>query len=117
MHESKLSIEQSGEVVFVRFVDEDLVDEVEIRQAAGELLEAVEAAPVPKMLIDFEGLTHLSSSVIGVLVSVSNKIRAKDGQLRLANVGPLIREVFEITRLDKMFTICGTAQEAMSSFS
>ena len=36
--------------------------------------------------------------------------------LRMCNVSPTIMEVFEITRLDKLFTICGSMDDALNDF-
>ena len=117
MSDSKLSIEKSGEVTVIRFLDENLIDEAEIRQISGEILQAVEESVVPRILIDFAGLKHLSSAAIGTLVSVNNRVEAKDGKLRLANIAPMIYEVFTITKLDSMFAIHKTADEAMAKFA
>ena len=46
----------------------------------------------------------------------NNKIRGKDGQLRLANIDKQIYEVFVITKLNKLFQIHETAEQALTSF-
>ena len=46
-----------------------------------------------------------------------NKIRGKEGQLRLADIDPQIYEVFVITKLNKLFQIFDSADQALASFS
>ena len=48
--------------------------------------------------------------------NVNNRIRQKNGQLRLANIKPQIFEVFVITKLNKLFRILPSRQEALASF-
>jgi len=43
-------------------------------------------------------------------------VREKSGQLRLANIDAQIYEVFVITRLNKLFEIHETTDEALASF-
>ena len=43
-------------------------------------------------------------------------IKQKNGMLRLANIKPQIREVFTITKLDKLFKILPTRKDALASF-
>jgi len=49
-------------------------------------------------------------------VLVNNKIKAKGGKLRLADIDPQIYEVFVITKLNRIFDIHDTVDEAVSSF-
>jgi len=115
--EARLNVSQEGEVTVVQFKDRNLLDEASIHQIGGEILQLVEAAAVPKLLIDFQDVDHLSSAALGTLITVNNKIRQKDGQLHLANINPQIYEVFAITKLNKLFKIHSSAQEALASFS
>jgi len=68
------------------------------------------------LLIDFNQVEHLSSAALGTLITINNKIRTKDGQLRLCNIDPQIFEVFVITKLDKLFQIHQDSGLATASF-
>ena len=52
----------------------------------------------------------------GSFVAINNKVRQRNGQLRLANIDPQIYEVFVITRLNKLFQIHDTTDDAVESF-
>ena len=71
---------------------------------------------MPKLLLSFENVEHLSSAALGTLITVNNKIRQKGGQLRLSNIDPQIYEVFVITKLNKLFQIYDDAEKAAASF-
>lgn len=69
-----------------------------------------------KFLIDFARTGYIDSSGLGVLVSLSKKIREQGGELRLANLNEDLRTLFELTKLDTLFHIAGSRDEALSSF-
>jgi anti-sigma B factor antagonist len=69
-----------------------------------------------KFLIDFSNTGYIDSSGLGVLVSLSKKIREQGGELRLANLNEDLRTLFELTKLDTLFHIASDRQEALASF-
>lgn len=69
-----------------------------------------------KFLIDFAGTGYIDSSGLGVLVSLSKKIREQGGELRLANLNEDLRTLFELTKLDTLFHIANSRNEALESF-
>ncbi len=69
-----------------------------------------------KFLIDFANTGYIDSSGLGVLVSLSKKIREQGGELRLANLNEDLRTLFELTKLDTLFHIVDSRQEALDSF-
>lgn len=52
-----------------------------------------------------------------MLINVHNRVKAKDGQLRLSDINAQIFEVFKITKLNKLFQVFDTAEQAMKSFT
>ena len=85
--------------------------------AAGLIVGLVEAATPPKLLLDFGHVDYMSSAALGMLINIHKAIKAKNGQLRLAAIQPQIYEVFVTTKLNAMFRIAATRQEAMDSFN
>ena len=69
-----------------------------------------------KFLIDFSNTGYIDSSGLGVLVSLSKKIREQGGELRLANLNEDLRTLFELTKLDTLFHIASDREEALTSF-
>ncbi len=114
--ESRLQITNEGDVICVQFLDRNILEEAAIQQIGQQLVRLIDQSPNPKVLISFEKVEHLSSAALGALIAINNKSRQKGGQLRLAAIDPQIFEVFKITKLDQMFQILDTADEAMKSF-
>jgi anti-sigma B factor antagonist len=83
----------------------------ELKQKALEALEAGDT----KFVIDFTETGYIDSSGLGVLVSVSKKIREAGGELRLSGLNEDLRMLFELTKLDTLFKISESKEEAVSS--
>ena len=115
--ESLLRVVDEDGVMHIQFVDRNILDEANIQQIGEEITRHVDETPQPKVLISFENVDHLSSAALGTLITINNKIRGKDGQLRLANIDPRIYEVFVITKLNRLFQIHESADQALASFS
>ncbi|HWP02818.1 MAG TPA: STAS domain-containing protein [Gemmatimonadaceae bacterium] len=60
-----------------------------------------------KFLVDFSETGYIDSSGLGVLVTLSKKIREANGELLLANLNDDLRSLFELTKLDTLFRIVG----------
>jgi len=114
--DSRLNITQEGDVTVIEFLDRNILDEASIQQIGDEMLRIVEQSESPKLLINFNNVDHLSSAALGTLITINNKVRQKDGQLRLTDIDPQIYEVFVITKLNKLFHIHKTVDEALKSF-
>jgi len=69
-----------------------------------------------KFLIDFKDTAYIDSSGLGVLVSLSKKIREKGGELRLSNLNEDLRTLFELTKLDTLFFIADSRGQALEEF-
>ena len=69
-----------------------------------------------KFVIDFSKTGYIDSSGLGVLVSLSKKIREQGGELRLAGLNADLQTLFELTKLDTLFSITRTAEEALAAF-
>ena len=80
-----------------------------------KVLEALEAGET-KFVIDFAATGYIDSSGLGVLVSLAKKVRETGGELRLAALNADLRTLFELTKLDNLFTIADSTEEAVAAF-
>ena len=65
------------------------------------------------VVVDFSNTTFIDSTTLGVLVGGVKRLRANDGQLSLVCSDRNITKIFEITGLDRVFTIYPTRAEAL----
>ena len=69
-----------------------------------------------RFVIDFTKTGYIDSSGLGVLVSLSKKVREQGGELRLAGLNEDLQTLFELTKLDTLFAITKTPAEALAAF-
>ena len=113
----RLKISTEGDVSIVELTDRKILDEVNIGQIGDQLNAIIGQSPKPKLLLDFTAVCHMSSSALGMLITVHKRIREKGGQLRMCNIAPAIYEVFAIMRLTNVFQICQSGDDALESFN
>lgn len=68
------------------------------------LLEVIET-PFDQLMLDLSGVTYIDSSGVGTIVELRRRIDRSGGELVLSGLQERVRSVFEITKLDKFFTI------------
>ena len=66
------------------------------------------------VVVDFSDTTFIDSTTLGVLVGGVKRLRAQDGRLSLVCSDRNITKIFEITGLDRVFTIYPTRDEAVA---
>ena len=70
---------------------------------------------VRHFIVDLTAADYLDSTALGALVGVLKRVAPDGGSVRLLSPQPRVRRVFEITRLDQVFPIHATEQEAVES--
>jgi anti-sigma B factor antagonist len=104
------TITKEGDVTVVDVEGQLIVgNRQELKQRVLEELERGETT----FVIDFANTGYIDSSGLGVLVSLSKKIREQGGELRLAGLNEDLRTLFELTKLDTLFVITDSRAEAL----
>jgi len=68
---------------------------------AKRVLERIEGS----CTLDCEELTYISSAGLGILVAVQVRLSEEDAQLKVVNLSPHLRELFELTGLHTVIHI------------
>ena len=71
------------------------------------------SSAVTLVVIDLSKVQLLPSLALGLLVQISSKCKARQQKLKLAGVQPSVRQVFAITRLDRVFEFAPTVEAAI----
>ena len=86
------------------------------RQELKDLVASALEAGDRKFLIDFAGAGYIDSSGLGALVGLSRRVREAGGELRLSGLNEDLRSLFELTKLDTLFAIADTPEQALANF-
>lgn len=66
-------------------------------------------------VVDLSRVSFVDSSGLGALVRLYKRVRLGEGDVRLAGVDPNVMQIFELTRLDRVFDIFPSSEEAAAS--
>jgi anti-sigma B factor antagonist len=107
-----IKTEQLGDDAYVISLagEVDLYTAPEFKQ---QLLEVIGQGG-KQVIVDFSDTTFIDSTTLGVLVGGVKRLRTNEGQLSLVCSDRNITKIFEITGLDRVFTIYPTRAEAVS---
>ena len=112
---TRIQVSQDGDVTVVQLNDRRILDETSIAEIGEMIYALVPKAQPPKFVVDFANVAHMSSSALGMLITLHKRIRERGGELRLCGIQPAILEVFVITRLNEIFQIAPTREQAIQS--
>jgi anti-sigma B factor antagonist len=113
----KINIQYSDGATIAILTDEKILEEVDINLLEASIMPIIEQPGSTHLIIDFSNVAFFSSAVLGLLIRISKKVNENGGKLRLCEINPKILEIFKITRLDKVFDICGSRDQAIQNFS
>ncbi len=103
--EPRVKIEYGTEFSIVTLIDENILEDVQIKKLEQALLPVVKKNEERKLILNFENVRFMSSAFLGLLVKIHKHVIEAGGHLQLYHMDPKIYKVFEITQLTKIFDI------------
>ena len=70
-----------------------------------------------KVVMDLTELKYIDSSGLGIVVFCSGKLNETGGQLRVVGANPTIRNLFKITRIEKVINLDDTLEAAKAALA
>jgi anti-anti-sigma factor len=111
-----IDVSQAGDVAVVHVTRSAATADggfaTEVRRA---LFNLVDERGVRKLVLSFANLEHLSSTFLGTVIAMHKRVRGAPGRMILCEVDPGIYEVFEMTKLDKIFTVLPLEADALQA--
>jgi anti-sigma B factor antagonist len=113
---ARLLIHPIRDVVIVNFQDASLLDSGQLEAIGTELYDLVDNKNRRKLILDFAKVQFMSSSALGVLITLRKKATAIKGDVVICGLRKDLTRVFEITNLIKMFTFTPNEEAALAHF-
>ena len=80
-----------------------------------QVLDKLDAPTFKRLVVDLRELPYFGSTVLDWLVQLWNRMKAKGGAMAACNVSHVGREVLSLARLDTLWTVAGTRDEALAA--
>jgi anti-anti-sigma factor len=69
------------------------------------------------LVLDFAGIEYISSVGLRILMIAAKQLRASDAKIAVANLQPVVAEIFAISRFDRVLGVFPTVRGAIQQFS
>ena len=79
-----------------------------------ELKKQFEKQTSKKVVVDLLKVGYIDSSGLATLVEILKRTKSQSGSLVLAGLSDKVKSLFEITKLDKLFQVSASQDEAVS---
>ena len=70
-----------------------------------ESLEPLIAKKIPRILVDFSGVTYIDSSGLAAMIETLQRVQGYGGHFAMFGLRESVKSVFEIARLDQIFRL------------
>jgi len=90
----------------------DLTSASTLKEASKDVL----SGSTKKMVLNLDRVDFINSSGLGALVSILKEVRNSQGSMKLTNLAPYVKEIFDITQLSNIFDIFPDESQALTSF-
>jgi anti-sigma B factor antagonist len=80
-------------------------------------MNAVRREDAPTMILDFTNVPYLDSSGLGSLVSACTSCAKSGRRIALTGVNRRVQKVFEITKVEQIFLMFPTLNDALEAFT
>ena len=107
-----ISSQSKGDAMVLR-IEEARVDAAVAIQFKGAVMEATKQAG-SRVILDMSEVDFLDSSGLGAVVAIM-KLLAPAKQLELAGLTPIVAKVFRLTRMDTVFRLFPSLEEAVAA--
>ncbi len=109
----KIKEEKEGEVLICRLEGEiNINTSPELRKSFDRMMRDNEK----KVIVEFSGISYIDSSGLATLIEMYQRLKRNGGRLRLCSMTQKVRDIFEITKLTKLFEIFPNLTEALEGF-
>ena len=92
--------------------DIDINSSPQVKKAFDKVTQEKDA----KVLINLKGVAYIDSSGLATLVEMLKNFRKQGSKLKLSNLSSKVKSLFEITKLERLFDISDTEEDAVAAF-
>ena len=79
-------------------------------------LEPILGSDHPRLVFDFASVRHFDSAGVELLLRCMEEAMKRNGDLKLASLSPQLAVILEMTRVDRLFEIFDSCDDAVESF-
>lgn len=101
----RVFVEDVGGVIVASLVDSELLDQDVLEQVNDQLAELAGWLRGADVVLSFRDVRAMSSAFLAVVLRFARGVSRPGARLKLCGIAPNLREVFQITRFDRLFEL------------
>lgn len=105
------TVAKDGALIVSPLGDVDLTASPTLRQE----LKKAQATRPQRLIVDLKGVPYMDSSGVATLVEAMQQARRNNTRMVLSGLTDRVRSIFEIARLDTVFSISPSTDDAMKA--
>lgn len=109
----QINIEKNDDIAVLRCKGSIDADSIALfKKRTGELFDS----GMSKFVLDATEVAFIDSMGLGAMISLLRRTRERKGDLKIFGLTRDVKEIFEITRLNKLFDVCKDGNDACKKF-
>jgi anti-anti-sigma factor len=105
-----------GDATVVTFREPSILEAAMIERLGTEMYQLVDQQHCRKLILDLTKVQFLASGAVGVIINLQKKMAAAKGRLVVCGLRKELMRVFQILKLEKLFTFCADEAAALQAF-
>ncbi|MBP8130374.1 MAG: STAS domain-containing protein [Candidatus Hydrogenedentes bacterium] len=100
-----VEFKRAGRITVATVRSSSVLSALNVAEFGNQMLRHVKGKRGINLLLSLENVDYLSSAVLTELLRINKAVQELEGRFRICAVAPNIREIFQITNLDKLFVL------------
>ena len=114
MNELDIKKQKKGDIIVVSVIGEvNPSTEENLRKYFEKLSHDLKKSP-KKIIFDFKNLEYINSTGLGILANFYRVCQEENIKVIISSLSPMCQRLFEITKLDRIFKVFGSMDEAIA---
>ncbi len=110
-------------------LEEAAIDDIHTFKLSGRLMDQAQSEELiehlekaigegkKKIILDLEGLNYMNSTGLNTVIAVMNKVKQGESSAVICNLNATVQTLFMVTKLDSVYTIVKTHEEAVNKLN
>ncbi len=108
-----INTEKKNEVIICHIDgDININTSPQLRKAFEEFVEK----DMKKIIVDFSSVSYIDSSGLATFIELLQRLKKSGGSFRICSMNQKVKNIFEVTKLHKIFEIFDTQSSAENNF-
>jgi len=111
-----LTVETRQPGLVIGFLVPTVLDSLTINLITDDLYRIVEESDAQNIVLDFSGITFISSGLLGKLIAFQKNCDQQDRVVKICNLNDSLTRLIKMMRLDSIFDLQPTVETAVNAW-